>query len=122
MATGSTTPTPIVNPQLGDSEKVTYTLTALDAARQPAGLSVGDTVSVTSSDTAMATVVPDTPPAVGALASGFIVGGQKLGTVTITATASKVDGSVDLTVVDLIDIVGGAATSLHLGLGSPVPQ
>jgi len=110
------------NFQLGDTEKVAYALTALDADSNPATLAPGDTVSVVSSDVASATVVPDPTPVAGSLASGFIVGGSKLGTITITASANKADGTLDLSVTDAIDIVGGKASSLSLGLGAPVAQ
>ena len=111
------------NFQLGDSEKVSYALTALDAQSNPATLAVGDTITITSSDTASATIVPDATPVAGSLASGFIVGGKKVQVgVVITASANKADGSLDLTVTDTIDIVGGTASSLSLGLGAPVAQ
>ena len=113
----------MANFQLGDTEKAPYALTALDADSNPATLAAGDVVTVVSSDVASATVVPDATPAAGSLASGFILGGKKLQVgVTITASANKADGTLDLTVVDLIDIVGGVATSLSLGLGAPVAQ
>jgi len=113
----------MANFQLGDTEKVSYTLTALDADSNPAVLADGDTISVTSSDPASASVVADATPISGSLASGFIVGGKKIKTgVSITFSATKADGSLDLTVVDLIDIVGGTATSLSVSLGSPIAQ
>lgn len=112
-----------MNTQLGDTQKVPYTLTALDADGNPASLAAGDVVVVSSSDTASATVVPDATPAAGSLASGFILGGKKLQVgVVITAAANKADGSVDLTVTDTIDIVAGAASALSFGLGAPVSQ
>jgi len=113
----------MANFQLGDTEKVAYTLTALDAQSNPATLAAGDSISITSSDTASATIVPDATPVAGSLASGFIVGGKKVAAgVVITASALKADGSLDLTVTDTIDIVGGVASSLSLGLGAPVAQ
>ena len=110
------------NFQLGDTEKVPYALTELDADSNPATADPSDVISVTSSDTASATVVADATPVAGSVASGFILGGAKLQTgVTITATVTHTDGS-SLTVSDLIDIVGGKASSISLGLGAPVSQ
>jgi hypothetical protein len=112
----------MANFQLGDTEKVSYALTELDADSNPASAQPGDTVAIVSSDTASATVVPDAAPVAGSVASGFIVGGKKLQTgVTITATVTHADGT-SLTVADTIDIVGGKASSLSLGLGAPVSQ
>jgi len=110
------------NPQLGDTEKVPYSLTELDGASNPASPSPGDVISITSSDTASATVVPDATPVAGSIASGFIVGGKKLQVgVILTATVTHTDGT-KLSVTDTIDIVGGVASSLSLGLGAPVSQ
>lgn len=110
------------NFQLGDTEKVPYALTELDADSNPATADPSDVISVTSSDNASATVVPDATPVAGSVASGFIFGQAKLQTgVTITATVTHTDGS-SLTVSDLIDIVGGKASSISLGLGAPVSQ
>jgi len=112
----------MANFQLGDTEKVSYALTELDADSNPATPAPGDTITVVSSDTASATVVPDATPAAGSVASGFILGGTKLQTgVTITATVTHTDGTT-LSVVDTIDIVGGKASSISLGLGAPVSQ
>ena len=113
----------MANFQLGDTEKVQYSLTALDADSNPATLAPGDVISVTPSDTDSATVVPDATALAGTLGSGFILGGKKLQVgVTITASATKADGTLDVTTTTLIDIVGGVATSLSLGLGAPVAQ
>ena len=115
----------MANFQLGDTEKVAYTVTVLDADSNPASLQPGDSVSVVSSDTASASIVPDATPAVGSVASGFIVGGKKLQVgVSITATVNQAVPSVPplAPAVDLIDIVGGAASSISLGLGAPVAQ
>jgi len=111
-----------VNFQLGDNEKVPYVMTALDANSAGVKLADGDVISVTSADPDIASVVPDATPAAGSLASGFIVGGKKLGTVAISAAASKADGTLDTSVIDQIDVVGGAATSLSLSLGKPVAK
>ena len=116
------------NFSLGDTEKVPYALTELDADSNPASLSPGDTITVVSSDTDSLTVVPDSVPVDGSVASGFLVGGKKLQLgVTVTATvahAAAGDGTpgTSLTVTDLIDVVGGVASSLSLGLGAPVSQ
>jgi hypothetical protein len=108
--------------QLGDTEKVQYALTELDADSNPATPSPGDTISIVSSDTASLTVVPDATPTAGSIASGFLMGGKKLAAgITVTATVTHTDGT-SLTVADTIDIVGGKASSLSLGLGAPVAQ
>jgi hypothetical protein len=113
----------MANFQLGDTEKVSYALTVLDADSNPANLLPGDTVSVFSSDTTSATIVPDSVPAAGSVASGFVVGGKKVQVgVSITAAITHADGSLGLSVVDLIDIVGGTASSISLGFGAPVAQ
>ncbi len=110
------------NFQLGDTEKVAYTLTELDADQNPANAQPGDVLTVTSSDTDSITVVPDDTPVAGSVASGFLLGGRKLQTgVQVTATVTHTDGT-SLTVTDLIDVVAGAATTLSLGLGAPVSQ
>jgi hypothetical protein len=108
--------------QLGDTEKAPYALTELDADSNPATPATGDVITITSSDSASATVVPDATPAAGSIASGFIVGGKKVQTgVVIAAAVTHADGTV-LTVSDTIDVVGGKASSLSLGLGAPVSQ
>ncbi len=112
----------MANFQLGDTEKAPYALTELDADSNPATANPADVISITSSDTASATIVPDATPAAGSVASGFVLGGSKLQTgVVITATVTHPDGTA-LTVADTIDIVGGAASSISLGLGAPVAQ
>ena len=111
------------NYQLGDSEKAPYTVTELDADSNPATAESGDVITVTSSDTASATIVPDATPVAGSMASGFVVGGSKLQlNVVLTATVTHADGSPPLTVTDTIDIIGGKATTISLGLGAPTSQ
>lgn len=115
----------MANFQLGDTEKVPYALTVLDGDSNAATLDPTDVVAVVSADTASATVVPDATPAAGSVGSGFILGGAKLQVgVAITATVTPGASSLTkaLTVTDLIDIVGGVANSLSLGLGAPVAQ
>ncbi len=112
----------MANFPLADTQKVAYALTELDADNNAATPQPGDVIAVTSSDTDSATVVPDDTPVAGSVASGFVLGGKKLQTgVTITATVTHADGT-SLTASDVIDIVGGVASSLSLGLGAPVAQ
>lgn len=112
----------MANTQLGDTEQMSYALVELDADSAPATPQVGDVITIVSSDTDSATVVPDGTPVTGSVASGLVVGGKKLGVgVTIIATVTHPDGST-LSVTDLIDVVGGAASSLSLGFGAPVAQ
>jgi hypothetical protein len=112
----------MANFQLGDQQKVSYSLAELDKDGNPAVVQAGDTVVIVSSDTESIAVVPDATPAPGTAASGFLVGGKKLQTgVKVTATITHTDGTT-LTVEDDIDVVGGPATSISLGLGSPVSQ
>lgn len=111
-----------MNFQLGDTEKVQYALTELDGASNPATAQPGDVVSVVSSDNDSASVVPDATPTAGSVGSGWILGGKKLAVgLTITATVTHADGT-SLSVADTLDIVGGKASSLSLGLGAPVSQ
>jgi hypothetical protein len=110
------------NFQLGDTEQVPYQLTALDADSNPAVAQPGDVTTVVSSAPASISVVPDATPAVGTIASGQLVGGSTLATgVSITATVTHTDGT-SATVTDLIDVVGGEATSLSISLGTPTQQ
>ncbi len=112
----------MANFQLGDTEKAQYTLTELDADSNPATPQVGDVIEITSSDTASATIVPDATPLAGSVVSGFVVGGKKIQTgVSIMAKVTHPDGT-SLSVTDIIDVVGGVASSLSLGLGAPVAQ
>jgi hypothetical protein len=111
------------NFQLGDTEKASYALTALDGDSNPAVLASGDVVSVTSSDPTSLTVVADATPVAGSLASGFILGSTQLQNgVQVTASIKKADGSLELSTMSLVDVVGGQATSLTLGFGAPVLQ
>lgn len=110
------------NFQLGDTEKVAYALTELDALSNPTQGVATDVISVTSDSPGSATIVPDATPAAGSVASGFVVGGKTLKVgVAVTASVTHLDGT-SLTVTDTIDIVGGTASSLSLGLGAPVSQ
>lgn len=109
------------NFQLGDSEQAPYTLVELDAASQPVqGIST-DVITIVSSAPTSISVVPDTIPAAGSVASGFVVGGVPATSVQITATVTHADGT-SLTTTDLLDCVGGNANSLSFGLGAPVAQ
>lgn len=110
------------NFQLQDVQKVPYSLQAVDADGNPAQLEAGDTVDVSSSDPASATVVPDATPAAGSVASGFVVGGAKLGTVQVNAAVKKADGSAGPTGAVSIDIVGGPAASISFSMGTPQAQ
>ena len=111
------------NFQLGDTEKVPYALTELDADSNPATPQPGDVVTVVSSDAASISVVPDATPVAGSVASGFLVGGAKLQLgVIVTASLSHANSTQPLTISDTIDVVGGSASSLSLGLGAPVSQ
>src|SRR5258706_6377892 len=106
--------------QLKDVQKVPYQLTAVDADGNPAQLEDGSGVTVSSSDTSCATVLPDTTPAPGTVASGEIIAGAKLGLVQINAAVTKADGSPGPTGAVSIEIVSGPAASISFGLGTPV--
>jgi|SRR5579872_5029232 len=112
----------MTNFQLSDTHKVAYALTELDVDNNPASPLPGDVITIVSSDTAMLTVVPDAVPAPGSVASGFLVAGKKLGTVTVTANVSHPQLASSINLVDTIDIVSSVAVSLSLGLGAPVAQ
>ena len=109
-----------MNLQLTDVQKVSFQLQAVDAKGNPTGaLASGQTIVVNSSDTDMATVVPDPTPASGSVASGFIVAGSKLGTVQITAQVSNADGSAAESGSTSIDIISSAAATIQFALGTP---
>jgi hypothetical protein len=126
------------NTQLGDTQKVSYKYGLNDADSNFVPLPAGATVSVTSGATASATVVPDATPTIHnpgqpndgqpdptADASGFILGGATLATgVSITFSCLAADGTTKIVpdVVDLIDIVPGAATTAAVSLGTPIAQ
>lgn len=110
------------NFQLQDTQKVPYRLVALDADGNQATLPTGASVDVSSSDSGMANVVADPTPADGAVASGMIVGGTKLGTVQINATVTNQDGSTGPTGAVAVDVVSGPAASISISLGAAVPQ
>lgn len=114
----------MANFQLGDTEKAQYSVTVLDADSNPATLAPGDTVDVTSSDPASVSIAADATPIAGTVASGFIVGGSKLGTgIVITATANLQATETPLPpATALVDVVGGAASSISIGFGAPVHQ
>lgn len=108
---------------LADNQKVSYVVSALASNGFSGQLAAGNTVTVTSSDIASLTIVPDPTPAAGSLASGFLVAGNKLQNgVVVTATAFKPDGAIDMSTTSLIDIVAGTAVSLSISLGKPVLQ
>ena len=113
------------NPIITDSQKAPYTVTGLDAGKQPASLQPGDTITVVSSAPASAVVTPDATPAAGTLASGFIVGGVPAVGVVITATFTPGSGptaGVAQVSTDTVDIDGGEAATITFGLGAPVSQ
>lgn len=112
----------MANFQLGDTEKVAYALTELDANSQPATANPKDTISIVSSNTSALTVVPDATASTDSVASGFLVAGTTVASnVSVTATVTHPDGST-LSVTDVFDVVGGTASSLSLGLGAPVSK
>lgn len=110
-----------MNPTLIDNYKVPFSITAVDADGNPTTLADGATVSVVADDETKATIVMDATPTAG-IASGFIVGGKVLGTVTVTATVTGADGTVLAPLTQAIDIVAGAAVSEGFALGVAVPQ
>lgn len=113
----------MANFQLQDNFKVDYSIQELDADNNPTGGS-GDTCTVTSSDTASVTVVPDATPTSGNIASGFLIGGKKLGTgIVITATPAHADGTpVAPPSTVTVDVVAGAAVTAGISLGTAVAQ
>jgi hypothetical protein len=114
-----------MNPQIGDTQKAPFAVTELDADGQAVPPLAGDTCPIVSSDTTLATIVIDATPTVpGALTTGFIVAQPKAGTVNVTfGPIGKADGTtVGKQVVDIFDIVAGAATQLGVSIGAPIPQ
>jgi hypothetical protein len=122
MATAPVNPTPVPNPQLGDSQKETYAFQIFDTDKQPVTPQTGDTITVVSSAPASIAVTPDTSAAAGSVASGFLVGGAPALGVTVTATYTPISGASPIVVVDTIDVVAGAAATGTLTLGAPVSQ
>lgn len=112
----------MANLQLQDNQKVPYQLVAVDTDGNPAQLAAGATIAVSSSDPASSSVVPDPTPVAGSVASGFVVGGTKLGTVQISAAVTNGDGSAGPTGAVSIDVVSGPAASISFSLGTPVAQ
>ena len=109
------------NFQLGDSEKVAYSLVELDAASEPIEGDPTDVITITSSAPSSVTVTPDTAPAAGTVASGFLFGGVPAVGIVITSKVVHTDGT-SLTTSDTVDCVGGTANSLSFGLGAPVAK
>lgn len=112
----------MANFQLADNQKVAYMLVAVDSDGNPASLAVGSSISVSSSDDGSASVVPDASPVSGSVASGFIVGGTKLGTVQINAAVTNADGTAGPTGAVAVDVVSGPAASIAFTLGTAVAQ
>ncbi len=73
-------------------EQQSYVVFEIDVNGANVNPNLGDTVKVVSSDETIVMLTPDSIVAPGSLASGFATG-VKAGTVTLTATASKADGS-----------------------------
>lgn len=125
--------------QLQDSQKVPYAISEVDAKGNIDTPDAQDSATLTSSDTASITIVPDTTvdPAkvpnnpdgtpgdpTKYLQTGFIVAGSKLQTgVTVTVTVNHGDGQASPPpTVDTFDIVGGTPTTTVITLGTPVSQ
>jgi len=109
------------NFQLGDTQQVPFTITELDGKGNPAVPQPGDTFSSSLSDSTAATVTFDTTPAAGSVASGVIVAQKESLGLVITFALQHPSGPA-LTITDTIDIVGGPATTIGVGLGTPVAQ
>lgn len=114
----------MANTQLQDNFKIAFKVFEFDADNNPASPTSGDTCTVTSSDTASVSVVQDsTPTDPNAVATGFLVGGAKLGTgITISAPVVHADGTPQSNPTLLIDVVAGEAVSAGITLDTPVPQ
>lgn len=110
------------NTAIGDTEKAPFTLVELDGASQPVPGLPTDVISITSDSPDSASIVMDSTPAPGTVASGFVVGGVPKPGVIITALVTHADGTTLGPVTDTIDIVGGVANSLSFGLGAPIPK
>lgn len=112
----------MANQQLQDVQKVPYSFVALDADQNATSLAAGSTLAVDTTDHDSGTVAPDATAAPGTVASGFLVGGAKLGTIQLVATETKADGTTGLTGAVSVDIVAGDAASLAPAFGTPVAQ
>ncbi len=113
-----------MNTQLQDNFKVAFKVFEFDADNNTASPTQGDSCIVTSSDTASVSVVQDaTPTDPQAVATGFLVGGAKLGTgIVISAPVLHADGSPESSPTILIDVVAGAGVSAGIVLDTPVAQ
>lgn len=124
----------MANFQLQDSQKVPYAIFESDAKGNIDPPDTGDSVVVTTSDSASLTVVPDAAvdPAkvpggnapANCLQTGFIVGGAKAQlAVQVTATFTHTDGTpAPPAAVDLVDVIVGPITTGTISLGTPVSQ
>lgn len=112
-----------MNPQLGDSEKIPFSVIEKDAKGVVIQGLPTDVITVVSDSPDSASIAVDATPAPGTVASGFIVGGSvvKPG-VNVTFQVAHADGSTLPAVVDTIDVVGGDAASIAVTLGAPVAQ
>ena len=122
----------MANQPLQDTFKLPYFATELDADGNQA-MDPGDSVAVTTDDTAKATVAPDATvdpakvpsgtDATKVLQTGFLVGGSKLGTVNVTATFSHTDGTAAPPPISVaVDILSGPPVTGGFGFGTAVPQ
>ena len=119
-----------MNLQLQDEKKVPYYYAVTDADGNADVPSPGDSVSLSSSDTASLTILPDAvvdptkaPAGVTSLQTGFLIGESKLQVgVSVTSTLVLANGTVVPPQVTLIDIVAGVEAGGGLNLGVPVSQ
>jgi hypothetical protein len=110
-----------MNPQLGVNQQVQFNITEFDAKGNPATPQPGDTFSSSLSDSTAATVEFEQPPAAGTVASGLIVAVHESAGLVITFALQHVSGP-PVTITDTIDIVGGAAATIAVSLGTPAAQ
>jgi hypothetical protein len=111
----------MANPQLGDNQQVQFGIVEFDDKGLPATPQPGDTFSASLSDSTAATVEFEQPPAAGTVASGLIVAVHDSPGLVITYALQHISGP-PVIATDTIDIVGGAATTIAVTLGTPVAQ
>jgi hypothetical protein len=121
-----------MNTQLQDSMKMSFAVVEHDAAGVSEGPDPGDTCVVTLSDPTLATLVLDPAPlpitnadgsTTSSIASGFLVGAAKAGTVTVSATIKHADGTPGAPVTSVpVDIIVGPASTASFSFGTPVSQ
>jgi hypothetical protein len=109
------------NQQIPLTDKAPYTCSGFeDKDGNPVNIMPSDVISVTSNNSAVA-VVPDTTPAAGSFASGFLVPNAVATNVQITATVKHTDGTQAVESFE-VDVIPASGTAFAFALGAPIAQ